>query len=53
MRRREIVAAALKETALRSTVRLPTGPPVRHQIVRFIYRHSPPITARAGHFVYA
>lgn len=34
-RRHGTVAVALKETALRSTVRLPTGPPV--SIVRFTY----------------
>lgn len=35
-RRREIVAAALKETALRSTVRLSAGPPVHESIAYLI-----------------
>lgn len=36
-RRHEIVVAALKETALRSTVRLPAGPPTCVSIVHFVY----------------
>lgn len=36
-RRHETVVAALKETALRSTVRLSTGPPVYVSIVYFIF----------------
>lgn len=48
MRRHEIVVAALKETALRSTVRLPTGPPVQYQSCDSFILILPLLCAKAG-----
>lgn len=52
-RRHETVVAALKETALRSTVRLSAGPPVRVSIVHIIYALSSLHCTRTKHFIRA